>query len=1153
MASGSQKFIARNRAPRVQIEYDVELYGSEKKVQLPFVMGVMADLAGKSAVAQPAIADRKFLEIDVDNFDERMRAMAPRASFAVPNTLTGEGNLSVDLTFESMNDFTPGAVAARIGPLRALLEARTQLSNLLTYMDGKTGAEELIERLLGDPALLAAVVSAPAPAPAGDGEETGVLDALRTAAPDAAPDGDGSADVLAALRASAPEPGAEDRTADDALAGLRAAAPAEAAEDTTTEDTLAGLRHLQPRAAEETDPSADILAGLAATPEVAAAPDTTDALLAGLAAGADEAAAEADDTDAILGNLATTPEAEADADPSADILAGLAGLAEAEAGSDLDALLAGDDGDAALDALIGAIPDATGPDAAGPDAAGPGGAGSDLDALLADDDGDAALNALLAAGGEDAGGAPDEPAGSDPAGTDTNTDAALAALLGGNDGDAGLDALLGAVDDAPGSDLDALLTGDDDLDALLAGTLDGDTAIGGDDGASLSDAPDGAGDTDLDALLAGDDDAGLDALLGAIGSDEDMPAPAAEGEANETEDEMSAIPGDGAGDERKVDQPFGFISAPRPAPEDLRRTGFRMAIFGDFTGRAARGLIETGDALAARRAIPLDVDTVEEVIEGFATDLVLPVGPDGAGIRVSLKELDALHPDELFDNVEIFAGISGLRQRLKSASLAPAALDQLRKWGEAHGQRLAPPRRKSAGSSVPANLKLGAFQQLIGDSGGRLTQASPIDDMVARIIGPHVVEAPNPDAAAMLTAVDDALSSAMRLILHHPEFQSVEALWRSLDFLARRIETDTKLTIDLYDVSAEELAVDLAAGDDLSESGLLKLLADRPLGEEGPGGYSALFGLYTFEETPPHAELLARVAQVAAHVDAPFFTAISPGFLDVAKEDRHPLVAKAWDTLRGLPEAAYLGIASPRFLLRRPYGQRTEPVDAFDFEEFTESEGLSGMLWANPVLLVAVLLGAGWSKHGKEMSLGSVMSINDIPFHFVRDRHGDQVALPHTERNLTTSKVRDVVTRGFQPVLSIRGRDEIRLGSFQSLAGEEIRGRWTGVPMPPKAPLPVTPAAAARPADIEMEIAAPGDDGGADLDALLAGLGSDAGEGEGGDADLDALLAGLGGADDTGGDDADLDALLAGFDDAGTGPSDDGGMDPELAALLEGL
>ena len=163
MASGSQKFIARNRAPRVQIEYDVELYGAEKKVQLPFVMGVMSDLAGKSARPQPSIEERKFLEIDVDSFDDRMRAIAPRVSFAVPNTLSGEGSLAVDLTFESMADFSPGAIAARIEPLRALLDARTQLSNLLTYMDGKAGAEALIERVLGDRNLLAALVAAPAP------------------------------------------------------------------------------------------------------------------------------------------------------------------------------------------------------------------------------------------------------------------------------------------------------------------------------------------------------------------------------------------------------------------------------------------------------------------------------------------------------------------------------------------------------------------------------------------------------------------------------------------------------------------------------------------------------------------------------------------------------------------------------------------------------------------------------------------------------------------------------------------------------------------------------------------------------------------------------------------------------------------------------
>jgi type VI secretion system protein ImpB len=162
--SSSQKFIARNRAPRVQIEYDVETYGSEKKVQLPFVVGVMADLSGKPTEPLPAVADRKMLEIDVDNFDNRMKAMKPRVAFMVPNTMTGEGNVAVDITFESMEDFSPAAVARKVDSLAKLLEARTQLSNLLTYMDGKTGAEELIRKVLADPALLQTLAAQPAPA-----------------------------------------------------------------------------------------------------------------------------------------------------------------------------------------------------------------------------------------------------------------------------------------------------------------------------------------------------------------------------------------------------------------------------------------------------------------------------------------------------------------------------------------------------------------------------------------------------------------------------------------------------------------------------------------------------------------------------------------------------------------------------------------------------------------------------------------------------------------------------------------------------------------------------------------------------------------------------------------------------------------------------
>jgi type VI secretion system protein ImpB len=155
----------------VQIEYDVELYGAQKKVELPFVAGVMADLSGNPVEALPGIEERKFLEIDVDNFDERLKAAKPRVAFQVPNTLTGEGNINVDITFESMDDFSPAAVARKVDALNKLLTTRTQLANLLTYMDGKGGAETLVAKLLEDKALMNALAAAPKPAADAGGKE----------------------------------------------------------------------------------------------------------------------------------------------------------------------------------------------------------------------------------------------------------------------------------------------------------------------------------------------------------------------------------------------------------------------------------------------------------------------------------------------------------------------------------------------------------------------------------------------------------------------------------------------------------------------------------------------------------------------------------------------------------------------------------------------------------------------------------------------------------------------------------------------------------------------------------------------------------------------------------------------------------------------
>ena len=165
-SESSTKFIERNRAPRVHIEYELDVNGAQKKIDLPFVMGVMSDLSGKLDPEKPLppVKDRKFLEFDMDNFNDRMKAIKPRAAFSVPNVLSDEGgNMAVDITFESMSDFSPEVIAKKVEPLRKLLETRTELTNLLSYMDGRTQAEDLLEKLIRDESLMKSVLSTKKP------------------------------------------------------------------------------------------------------------------------------------------------------------------------------------------------------------------------------------------------------------------------------------------------------------------------------------------------------------------------------------------------------------------------------------------------------------------------------------------------------------------------------------------------------------------------------------------------------------------------------------------------------------------------------------------------------------------------------------------------------------------------------------------------------------------------------------------------------------------------------------------------------------------------------------------------------------------------------------------------------------------------------
>jgi type VI secretion system protein ImpC len=391
----------------------------------------------------------------------------------------------------------------------------------------------------------------------------------------------------------------------------------------------------------------------------------------------------------------------------------------------------------------------------------------------------------------------------------------------------------------------------------------------------------------------------------------------------------------------------------------------------------------------------------------------------------------------------------------------------------------------------------------------------------------------------------------MRRVLHHPDFQAAEALWRGVDFLTRRIETGARMDIVLYDVSAEEIAADLAATDALQDTGLYGLLVEQPAQDAGQGPLSAVIGLYGFELSPPHAELLGRIAQIAGAANAPFIAAIAPDALKTPMHDQHRLIQDSWAALQSLPASAYLGLATPRFLLRMPYGRQTDPIDAFALEEFSRQSGLSGMLWGHPALIPALLLAASWGKQGAKMAPGTLMTVGDMPYYVYTDADGDQTALPCTERFYSERQAVATQRYHVMPLVCLRGRPEIRLASFASLAGTPIAGFWAPVDSAPPAskPAQAAPPPAAAPAPMpdpparpqaEPPPAAEAAAATAELDALLADLqapapGEDAAPAPDGatpapEDDLDALLASLNAPPPPPAPDAteaDLDALLA--------------------------
>ena len=583
-----------------------------------------------------------------------------------------------------------------------------------------------------------------------------------------------------------------------------------------------------------------------------------------------------------------------------------------------------------------------------------------------------------------------------------------------------------------------------------------------------------------------------------------------------------------------------FGSLDKTAPAWAPKRPVRIAVLGDFSGGAARGRLDTGAALARRKLVSVEFDNLEETLARAEVKLSLPLGDGGTGVEIGFADLVAFHPDARYRELVVFKALADLRKRLNNTATFAKAAAEVQGWGGGGKKPVSRGgRKRSRGAAPAAGGKLSDFARLVGIA-PEIQTDGPVDALLRQIVGPFVLAAPDPKREALVASVDKALSDAMRAVLHRSEFQNLEALWRGMDMLLRRVETGPSLQVLLVDMSAEEFAADLSSASDLADTGLYSMLVDKP-SRDKTGGVSLICGLYQFEATPPHAELLGRMAKIAAQAHAPFVTAIgSEPFMD-RKKPAHPLVAQALRELGALPEASHLALLSPRFMLRHPYGQRTDPISAFDFEEFTAAEGLSGMLWGHPALLAASLLAA---------PVGKTLSIGDLPFHYFVDAQGDQIALPCTERFIDVDTAARLRGLGICALLAHKGQPELRVAGLDAVNGATLA--LQGMPKP-AARSSVSVGVQSKPRGDSAPARAAASDNAAsetEIDSS-ADAGSDSGDGG-----LDDLLAGLGGSDDEAApsdasDDAPADDAPA--DDAPAADSAASEMDPELAALLKSL
>lgn len=468
---------------------------------------------------------------------------------------------------------------------------------------------------------------------------------------------------------------------------------------------------------------------------------------------------------------------------------------------------------------------------------------------------------------------------------------------------------------------------------------------------------------------------------------------------------------------------------------------FRIALIGDFSGRTNRGVIETGRAIATRRPVRVDRDSLDDAIARVAPRLELNLGSADQRFDVGFASLDDFHPDSLYQRLPRFRALRDAAARaLASSSLfAPQA-------------------------TKPTPTPASALDAILGDApmppGGAALAKAPVrpeagvrdgglSEFVQRAVAPHLVSTPDPSAAEIKASVDAAITAELRALLHHPDFQGVEMAWRGVSLLARRLDTDSLLQIHLIDVSREELAADLAS-DQVDGSGIHRLLVEQSVGTPGSDSWALLVGLFTLGSDDDELTLLERLGRVARDAGAPFVAggaSILAGVSSIAStpdpDDWTSDPPSAWPALRASTVAPYLSLVVPRLLLRIPYGERTDTCELVQFEENVPDSRPphESYLWGSGSIAAALVVGEGFAEDGWD--LRPAREISNLPLHVYR-ADGETIATPCAEAVLSERAAERLLDSGLSPILSVRDSDAVIFPRLQSIAEPlmRLRGRW---------------------------------------------------------------------------------------------------------------